>query len=81
MPLQEFNKGIFDYLIAADTKSVESEQTEPSKSKDKASSKKEKAEARKRKREEDEEFGVTRGVDFKGVETVVNIDAPSRVDM
>ena len=29
--------------------------------------------------EADKEFGVTRGVDFKGVETVINVDAPTSV--
>ena len=27
----------------------------------------------------DEEFGVTRGIDFKGVRTVINYDLPSSV--
>lgn len=27
----------------------------------------------------DEEFGVTRGIDFKGVNTIVNYDLPSSV--
>lgn len=27
----------------------------------------------------DEEFGVTRGIDFKGVRTIVNFDPPSSV--
>lgn len=28
----------------------------------------------------DEEFGVTRGIDFKGVHTVINYDLPSSLD-
>lgn len=28
----------------------------------------------------DEEFGVTRGIDFKGVHTVINYDLPSSVE-
>ena len=27
----------------------------------------------------DEEFGVTRGIDFKGVRTIINYDLPSSV--
>lgn len=36
---------------------------------------------RKRKRSEGEraEYGVTRGVDFRGVKTVINVDAPATV--
>lgn len=36
---------------------------------------------RKRKRNEGEraEYGVTRGVDFRGVKTVINVDAPATV--
>ena len=36
---------------------------------------------KKRKRDEGDraEYGVTRGVDFRGVKTVVNVDAPSSV--
>lgn len=36
---------------------------------------------KKRKRDEGEraEYGVTRGVDFRGVKTVINVDAPSTV--
>lgn len=36
---------------------------------------------KKRKRSEGEraEYGVTRGVDFRGVKTVINVDAPATV--
>ena len=36
---------------------------------------------KKRKRDEGEraEYGVTRGVDFRGVKTVINVDAPATV--
>ena len=71
--IQEFNKGIFDYLIAADCKAdgEENAETKPRPSR---------STSRKRKREHDDEFGVTRGVDFKGVETVVVVDAPDTFD-
>lgn len=32
-----------------------------------------------RRPQRDEEFGVTRGIDFKGVRTIVNFDPPSSV--
>lgn len=70
--MQEFNRGIFDYLIATDDpkKSNAMEKEEPQEVSEKR--------GKKRKRpDSDREFGVTRGVDFKGVETVINVDAPS----
>eukprot|EP00983_Pelagomonas_calceolata_P066735 1149185-Pelagomonas_calceolata.AAC.2 len=30
--------------------------------------------------QKDEEFGVTRGIDFKGVHTVINFDLPSSLE-
>lgn len=71
--LQQFNKGLFDYLIAIDdikNQGVENDEVEEGNKK----------KSNKRKRDQDEEFGVTRGVDFKGVETVLNIDAPDTPD-
>ena len=37
---------------------------------------------KKRKRElgDAAEYGVTRGVDFRGVKTVINVDAPSTIE-
>ncbi len=34
---------------------------------------------RKGQAKKDEEFGVTRGIDFKGVRTIINYDQPSSV--
>lgn len=70
--VQQFNAGMFDILIAAD----ESRATD---SKDKENGKKGKAQSvsKKRKRvERDDEFGLSRGVDFKDVAAVVNFDVP-----
>ncbi|BDA46069.1 ATP-dependent RNA helicase dbp9 [Coccomyxa sp. Obi] len=88
--LQEFNKGIFDYLIATDdpAKRLEQEeglakpapQPEPVPTRGRGRGK-DKAEQRKRKRasENDSEFGVIRGIDFQGVKTVINVDVPESV--
>jgi ATP-dependent RNA helicase DDX56/DBP9 len=75
--MQEFNRGLFDYLIATDAIKVG-----PSKAKKKAS-KESKVEPegqegdgegqqpkKKKRRLGDQEFGVVRGIDFKNVRTV-----------
>ena len=69
--LQEFNRGIFDYLIATDDprKSNAAESEGPPEVSEKRGKKRKQPDS-------DREFGVTRGVDFKGVETVLNVDAP-----
>ena len=64
--LQQFNRGLFDYLIATDDVQGDSAKEGP-KSKNK-------------KRKKDEESGVTRGIDFKGVKTVINLEMPQDVD-
>ena len=61
--LQQFNRGIFDYLIATDDVYGDIIGKGPNKGKKK-----------------EEEFGVTRGVDFKGVKTVINLEMPSGVE-
>ena len=60
--VEEFNKGVYDYIIASDANLVD----------DKADGE----EGKKRKRGQDEEYGVARGVDFKEVSVVVNFDIP-----
>ncbi|KAL3654681.1 DEAD-box ATP-dependent RNA helicase 16 [Castilleja foliolosa] len=68
--LEEFNAGLFDYLIASDiTRSAEEHN-------DKESYAPQKNSKRKSKRKLDAEFGVVRGVDFKNVHTVVNFEMP-----
>ncbi|XP_015581730.2 DEAD-box ATP-dependent RNA helicase 16 [Ricinus communis] len=69
--LEEFNAGLFDYLIATDdseTKEKEQEQAD----RNLAQSRK----SKKSKQKLDSEFGVVRGIDFKNVHTVVNYDMP-----
>lgn len=99
--LQEFNRGIFDYLIATDdvVAAAAARSKRPSEGDDhdddqlvqpnssKASDRKasdDKTASKKRKKGQmavakDEEFGITRGIDFKGVRTVVNVHPPSSV--
>lgn len=92
--VQEFNKGIFDYLIATDDPAKRLEQEEeaakpapqlkpaPVKAKGKGRDR----DSRKRgrgneRRENDSEFGVIRGIDFQGVKTVINVDVPESVQV
>jgi ATP-dependent RNA helicase DDX56/DBP9 len=81
--LQEFNRGLFDYLIATDDVHA-ADFTAPrdngkkrgrNNKNDGKNSKKKSFSAKK-----DEEFGVTRGIDFKGVQTVINFDMPGSVE-
>ncbi|GIL46760.1 hypothetical protein Vafri_3662 [Volvox africanus] len=84
--LTSFNKGLFDYLIATDDvyaptreggKGAGGHHSGPlqqAKKKQKLLGKAGKGHHVARK---DAEFGVTRGIDFKGVSTVINYDPPS----
>ncbi|KAH9318286.1 hypothetical protein KI387_020055, partial [Taxus chinensis] len=70
--LEEFNTGLFDYLIATDDSKpakVEKESVEEVMHTSKRSKKR-------HKRALDSEFGVIRGIDFKNVHTVINFDMP-----
>ncbi len=79
--LEQFNVGNFDYLIATD----ESTDVSAHVKKDKGDhnnfnnecSDEEKEKKRKSKRKKDFEYGVARGLDFRGVSFVVNIDFPT----
>jgi ATP-dependent RNA helicase DDX56/DBP9 len=82
---QEFNKGIFDYLIATDdpAKRAGREPDEEADAGNRGASKKgpEKDHRKRRRAEHDAEFGVIRGIDFKGVRTVINVDMPDTVQV
>eukprot|EP00890_Picochlorum_soloecismus_P003951 jgi/Picsp_1/4557/NSC_01927-R1_dead-box atp-dependent rna helicase 16-like len=71
--LQQFNKGIFDYLIATDD--FHGHVEGPKHNKNKRSHKNMLAAGKK-----DVESGVTRGIDFKGVRTVINAEMPDSVN-
>lgn len=69
--VQQFNAGIFDILIAADESNNEHENKSA-----KDSSKKLKISRKRKGVERDEEFGLSRGVDFKDVAVILNFDVP-----
>ncbi|KAH1082503.1 hypothetical protein J1N35_022264 [Gossypium stocksii] len=70
--LEEFNAGLFDYLIATDdSQAKEKEQVNRDNDMDSRKSRKV------AKPKIDSEFGVVRGIDFKNVYTVINFDMPS----
>ncbi|CAA3019766.1 DEAD-box ATP-dependent RNA helicase 16 [Olea europaea subsp. europaea] len=69
--LEEFNAGLFDYLIAND----DSQSTATGKN-DKENHGAGKKSKKHPKRKLDGEFGVVRGIDFKNVHTVINYDMP-----
>ncbi|KAF3626914.1 DEAD-box ATP-dependent RNA helicase 16 [Capsicum annuum] len=69
--LEEFNAGLFDYLIATDESQPEGkEQVDHQNGSERKKSKKH------RKHKLDGEFGVVRGIDFKNVHTVINYEMP-----
>ncbi|KAK3995827.1 ATP-dependent RNA helicase dbp-9 [Cladorrhinum sp. PSN332] len=79
--IEEFNRGIYDIIIASDEKSevfgdeaAEKEAESKIESKDGEGAKQNN---KKRKSKKDEEYGVSRGIDFKNVAAVVNFDLPT----
>ncbi|KAJ0097174.1 hypothetical protein Patl1_28468 [Pistacia atlantica] len=69
--LEEFNAGLFDYLIATDdSQAKDKEQPDGGGHADSRKSRKN------AKPKLDSEFGVVRGIDFKNVHTVINFEMP-----
>ncbi|XP_078358933.1 putative ATP-dependent RNA helicase DDX56 [Oculina patagonica] len=66
--VEEFNRDIYDYIIASDESVFDAVATSSTNVK------------KKKKRKKDKEYGVSRGVDFQGVENVINFDFPAAVD-
>lgn len=66
--IEEYNRGIYDIIIATDEATVDSSKTEAGSGK------------KKQKVEKDGEFGAARGVDFVDVGCVVNFDFPLTVE-
>ncbi|XP_057426876.1 DEAD-box ATP-dependent RNA helicase 16 [Lotus japonicus] len=73
--LEEFNAGLFDYLIATDVSQSKEKDEAPKESN--VGSRKSRKQA---KLKLDSEFGVVRGIDFKNVYTVINFDMPESVE-
>ncbi|QCE07329.1 ATP-dependent RNA helicase DDX56/DBP9 [Vigna unguiculata] len=73
--LEEFNAGLFDYLIATDLSQSKAKDEVPKESN--AISRKSRKRA---KAKLDSEFGVVRGIDFKNVFTVINFEMPQNVE-
>ncbi|CDP02636.1 unnamed protein product [Coffea canephora] len=69
--LEEFNAGLFDYLIATDDS-----QPQEKKKFDSGSNAEQKKARKHAKQKLDAEFGVVRGIDFKNVHTVLNFEMP-----
>ncbi|CAN8229374.1 unnamed protein product [Cochlearia groenlandica] len=74
--LEQFNAGLFDYLIATDDNS-QSKIKEEAKGED--NNNENKKNKRRGKPKLDAEFSVVRGIDFKKVHTVINYDMPQSV--
>ncbi|SPQ27029.1 f577e402-693f-4fe0-a711-d710198d7085 [Thermothielavioides terrestris] len=86
--IEEFNRGIYDIIIASDEKSElfgdeaageGGDDKKESKKKSKAKEGEDNVEPpkKRRKNRKDEEYGVSRGIDFKNVAAVVNFDMPT----
>jgi len=76
--IEQFNVGNFDYLIATD-ESTDSNQKKTEDDDDEELSdeeQKQKKKKKKKKSKKDSEYGVARGLDFRGVSFVVNVDFP-----
>ncbi|KAI9592132.1 P-loop containing nucleoside triphosphate hydrolase protein [Syncephalis fuscata] len=80
--VEEFNKGVYDYIIATDEASLQGEQ-DSDEEQDQDSdvemadqSTVQPTKKRKRAQRKDKEYGVTRGVDFVEVAAVFNVDFP-----
>ena len=70
--VEEFNRGVYDFIIATDEFSDVVEQVES----DEETLKDEDETAKKRKKGQDADYGVSRGIDFKNVNAVINFDMP-----
>lgn len=92
--IEQFNVGNFDYLIATDeSTNAKSHSNKTSTTNDddendhnmeagdgQTSEQKHKPKSKKGKRKKDTEYGVSRGLDFRGVSFVVNVDFPQSPD-
>ncbi|KAI8390954.1 P-loop containing nucleoside triphosphate hydrolase protein [Radiomyces spectabilis] len=89
--VEEFNRGIYDYLIATDESELKGEDDEENNEEpnveeqdDESKTEEETGKGTKIKKKQqkfhkDKEYGVSRGVDFQGVTAVMNFDFPTSV--
>lgn len=76
--VQEFNKGVYDYIIATDECSGKAEKDHNDEEGEEVQRDgRSEPPKRKKRKTSDREYGVTRGVDFVDVACVVNFDLPS----
>ncbi|XP_041667757.1 probable ATP-dependent RNA helicase DDX56 [Cheilinus undulatus] len=75
--ITQFNQGFYDYIIATDEQSLVDPTAAPQTSAGKGKKKKS---AEKGGKTKDKEFGVSRGVDFQNVSSVLNFDFPPTVE-
>ncbi|CEI95689.1 hypothetical protein G6F70_005272 [Rhizopus microsporus] len=73
--VEEFNRGIYDYLIATDESKLKGELDSEDEEDDEEDTKKDNK--KKQKVKKDKEYGVSRGIDFQGVAAVINFDFPA----
>ena len=72
--LQEFNRGVYDFMVAAADDARVATDVEEEEEEDKAPTRESK---KKKKDRRDKEFGVVRGIDFQAVGTVINFEVPA----
>lgn len=81
--VEEFNRNVYDIIIASDDTEVLGEEDDGNEGGDGANAngkdktKKDAPPKKKRKPSRNNEYGVSRGIDFKNVRTVINFDLPS----
>ncbi|XP_054168782.1 probable ATP-dependent RNA helicase DDX56 [Oppia nitens] len=72
--VQQFNSGVYDIIIASDEKCC-ADAAQRKKTTTRANKK-----PSRKTRKQDEEYGVSRGIDFKYVSNVINFDFPTTVE-
>jgi len=76
--VEQFNQGLYDYIIATDESYMLS--TQETKVDKATKSQKKAAKQKKKKMNDSKEYGVSRGIDFENVKNVINFDFPQTVD-
>lgn len=78
--IQQFNRGIIDYLIATDSSiDKDASESEASEVSDDDDTDSEEEEEEKPSKKKSSGYGVSRGIDFRGVSFVVNVDFPKSI--